>query len=77
MRMATPLLSISDLPLSFRTSGEAVEAVRGVSLEVGRDEAVALVGESGSGKLRIAGLPGSGLPGSGAGVGLTAVVVPG
>ena len=48
--MAKPLLSISDLHVSFRTSGEPVEAVLGVSLEVGRGESVALVGESGSGK---------------------------
>ncbi len=48
--MAPPLLSIADLEVSFRTGGEAVEAVRGVSLEVGRGDSVALVGESGSGK---------------------------
>ena len=55
-----PLLSISNLYVSFRRSGEAVEAVRGVSLEVGRGEAVAVVGENGSGNMRIAGLRGSG-----------------
>ena len=48
--MEARLLSIADLHVSFRTSGETVEAVRSASLEVGKGESVALVGESGSGK---------------------------
>ena len=48
--MTAPLLEISDLAVNFGRGGRAVEAVRGVSLTVGRGETVGLVGESGSGK---------------------------
>lgn len=45
----TPLLSIRDMNVSFGTYAGTVHAVRGVSLDVGREK-VAIVGESGSGK---------------------------
>lgn len=45
----SPLLSIEDLRVAFPTDNGPVEAVRGVSLTLGR-ERLGLVGESGSGK---------------------------
>lgn len=45
-----PILKIENLKTSFMTSNGEVQAVRGVSLAVGKGEILGLVGESGSGK---------------------------
>ncbi len=51
----SPLLSARGLSVTFRDrSGHRVPAVRGVDLDVGRNEIVALVGQSGSGKTTLA-----------------------
>ncbi|HEX2561400.1 ATP-binding cassette domain-containing protein, partial [Phenylobacterium sp.] len=47
---STPVLELKDLKVDFKTHDGVVNAVRGVSLQVGRGETLGVVGESGSGK---------------------------
>ena len=47
---ADVLLRVEDLGVAFPTEDGVVEAVRGVSYEVKRNEVCAIVGESGCGK---------------------------
>lgn len=49
-----PLLAAQELSVRFAGRGAPVRAVRGVDLQVGSDEVVALVGQSGSGKTTLA-----------------------
>ena len=44
------LLSIKNLSVSFTQDGEVNEAVKNISIEVNKNEIIAIVGESGSGK---------------------------
>ena len=44
------LLSVKDLDVKFRVRGRTLTAIRGISLDIYENEAIAIVGESGSGK---------------------------
>ena len=45
-----PLVTVEDLHVSFERGGEEVQALRGVSFQLGAGEILGVVGESGSGK---------------------------
>lgn len=48
--MKEPLLSITDLHVSFHTQGSLLHAVRGIQYHVHKEETIGIVGESGCGK---------------------------
>jgi putative ABC transport system ATP-binding protein len=54
-----PILSLQDVSKDYLTDGQRVHALKGLSLDVGRGEFVALVGRSGCGKSTLLNLAGA------------------
>lgn len=52
--MSEPILEIADLRVTYDAGATPIQALRGVTLRVGRGDAVGVVGESGSGKTTLA-----------------------
>ncbi len=48
--MAEIMISLKDIKKTYESMGEKVEAVKGVSLEIGKGESISVMGHSGSGK---------------------------
>lgn len=53
-KMSLPVLEASHLELSYKSERADIHVLRGISLEVGRGETIAIVGESGCGKSTLA-----------------------
>lgn len=51
--MPAPILSVRDLSIAYQARRGQVQAVRSISFDIERGEAVALIGESGSGKTTV------------------------
>lgn len=54
MANGSPILEIQDLHVAYRSGGDQVEALRGVTLRIEEGQAYGIVGESGSGKTTLA-----------------------